>query len=99
MNIHNPTIFTKQPPTIASRLSPRFLPWQFQGTPEQSWAECERHAENLRILLGDLVEKAQPEPPKTAEGKPDYSPVTNLLGEPLPKDLFGNVLAPKKRRK
>ncbi|MBD2426224.1 hypothetical protein [Phormidium sp. FACHB-1136] len=30
----------------------RFLPWQLQGTPEDSWAECEMHAENLRQLLG-----------------------------------------------
>jgi hypothetical protein len=30
----------------------RFLPWQLQGTPADSWAECEMHAENLRRLLG-----------------------------------------------
>ena len=30
----------------------RFLPWQLQGTPADSWAECEMHAENLRQLLG-----------------------------------------------
>gem|GEM_PF-1166219 len=30
----------------------RFLPWQLQSTPAESWAECERHAENLRRLLG-----------------------------------------------
>jgi hypothetical protein len=43
----------KQPQPVASRLGDRFLPWQLEGTPEQSWQECERHAENLRRLLGD----------------------------------------------
>ncbi|MCH9662646.1 MAG: hypothetical protein K0U66_03180 [Gammaproteobacteria bacterium] len=42
---------------VASRLGPRFLPWQLEGTPEESWAECERHAENLRLLLGDSGNK------------------------------------------
>jgi len=31
----------------------RFYPWQLAKTPEQSWAECEKHAENLRRLLGN----------------------------------------------
>lgn len=38
---------------VAARLGDRFLPWQLEGTPEESWAECERHAENLRLLLGE----------------------------------------------
>jgi hypothetical protein len=89
----------KEHQPVASRLGPRFLPWQLEATPEQSWAECERHAENLRLLLGDLIEEPQPQPPTPAESGPDYSPVTNLLGEPLQRDLFGNVLGPKKRKK
>ena len=47
---------TRQPQPIASGLGPRFLPRQLGGTPEQSWAECERHAENRRLLLGDLMD-------------------------------------------
>ena len=43
----------KQPQPVASRLGERYLPWQLEGTPEQSWEECERHAENLRQLLGE----------------------------------------------
>ncbi len=88
----------KEHQPVASRLGPRFLPWQLQGTPEQSWAECERHAENLRLLLGDLVEEPAPEPSKLAESRPDYTPSTNLLGEPIQKDLFGNIVDPRKRR-
>ncbi|MDO9022924.1 MAG: hypothetical protein Q7V43_38735 [Myxococcales bacterium] len=40
----------KQPQPVASRLGPRFLDWQLAQTPEESWAECERHA---RAILGD----------------------------------------------
>ncbi len=39
-----------QPQPVASRLGPRFLDWQLAQTPEESWAECERHA---RAILGD----------------------------------------------
>jgi hypothetical protein len=38
---------------VAARLGNRFLPWQLEGTPEESWEECERHAENLKRLLGN----------------------------------------------
>jgi len=32
--------------TVRERLGPRFLPWQIEGTAEESWAECELHARN-----------------------------------------------------
>ncbi len=32
---------------VASVLEPRFLDWQLEQTPEESWAECERHARAL----------------------------------------------------
>ena len=35
------------PPDIQEKLGPRFLPWQLEGTPEESWKECEMHARNL----------------------------------------------------
>jgi hypothetical protein len=38
------------PQPVASRLGPRFLDWQLAQAPEESWAECERHA---RAILGD----------------------------------------------
>ncbi|OYV75210.1 MAG: hypothetical protein B7Z66_13730 [Chromatiales bacterium 21-64-14] len=40
----------REPQPVASRLGPRFLDWQLAQTPEESWAECERHA---RGILGD----------------------------------------------
>ncbi len=35
---------------VREHLGPRFLPWQLEGEPEETWAECERHARNI---LGD----------------------------------------------
>lgn len=40
----------KRPQPVASRHGPRFLDWQLVQTPDESWAECERHA---RAILGD----------------------------------------------
>lgn len=52
----------KQPQPVTSRLGDRYLPWQLEGTPEQSWEECERHAENLRQLLGETPKTFNEEP-------------------------------------
>lgn len=38
---------------VAEKMGDRFLAWQLEGTPEDSWKECDRHAENLRLLLGN----------------------------------------------
>ena len=35
---------------VRDRLGPRFLDWQLEGSVDESWAECERHA---RAILGD----------------------------------------------
>ena len=35
------------PKDIQEKLGPRFLPWQLEGTPEDTWAECEQHAKNI----------------------------------------------------
>jgi hypothetical protein len=40
----------QHPQPVASRLGPRFLDWQLAHTPEESWAECERHA---KAILGE----------------------------------------------
>jgi hypothetical protein len=82
----------RQGQPVAARLGPRFLPWQLAQEPARSWAECERHAENLRLLLGG-------DPAPSAPSAPD--PSTDLFGRPLQRDLFGNVVYPsgKRRRK
>jgi len=63
----------KQPQPVASRLGPRFLDWQLAQTPEESWAECERHA---RAILGDKEFErrfggTQPVPRPTISGRVD----------------------------
>ena len=32
---------------VFATLGPRFLPWQLEGTPEESWEECHIHARNI----------------------------------------------------
>jgi hypothetical protein len=89
---------------VAPRLGERFLPWQLQGTPEDSWQECERHAENLKRLLGS---SSASEPDKgdvspSSQLLPsdlNYQPPTDLFGNPLNVDLFGNIIQEKPNRK
>jgi hypothetical protein len=85
----------ERPQPVALRLGPRFLPWQLQGTPEDSWEECRRHAEMLTYLLGNDVTEAG------ENGLIEQSPAapTNLFGEPLPTDIFGNVITARGKRK
>ena len=78
----------KEPQPVASRLGDRFLPWQLEGTPEESWEECERHADNLKRLLGDRAITTTEQP--NAENNLDHP--TNLFGNPLQLDLFGDVV-------
>jgi hypothetical protein len=91
----------RMPQPVAEVLGDRFLPWQLEGTVEASWAECEKHANLLKRLLGT------PEP--TLEANPTYEPIppadpsfhppTDLFGNPLSTDLFGNIVEPPKKRK
>ncbi|MBP6829874.1 MAG: hypothetical protein KA978_03765, partial [Deltaproteobacteria bacterium] len=46
----------QSPQPVASALGTRWLDWQLTQTPEESWAECERHA---RALLGDAAYEAR----------------------------------------
>lgn len=85
----------KEPQPVASQLGDRFLPWQLEGTPEESWEECECHAENLRRLLGDTA-IATTEQTDT-QNNSDHP--TDLFGNPLQIDLFGNIVEDKPRRR
>jgi hypothetical protein len=84
-------------------LGDRFLPWQLEGTVEESWQECDRHAENLKRLLGNPEPKSIPTPPQPQSNllpsDPNYQPPTDLFGNPLPVDLFGNIIEEKSKRK
>ncbi|MCT7964084.1 hypothetical protein NG791_25735 [Laspinema sp. D1] len=97
-----------EPQPVAARLGDRFLPWQLQGTIEDSWQECQKHADNLRRLLPDTPQTfnqqttTTPETPNTPRqlpSDPNYVPPTDIFGNPLDVDLFGNIIEPKPNRK
>ncbi|MEX0670399.1 MAG: hypothetical protein WD060_08090, partial [Pirellulales bacterium] len=46
---------SKTPQPVRSRMGERFLDWQLAQTPEESWAECERHAE---AIMGGMPPEA-----------------------------------------
>ena len=54
---------------VAPELGERYLPWQLEGTVEDSWEECRRHADNLKKLLGDSGGKSEPEEGKVKSKK------------------------------
>ncbi len=53
----------RHPQPVASRLGPRFLDWQLAQTPEESWAECDRHARAiLEGMRAPPASKPEPKP-------------------------------------
>jgi hypothetical protein len=52
---------SKTPQPVRSRMGERLLDWQLAQTPEESWAECERHAKALGAAA-----LAAPSPPMPA---------------------------------
>jgi hypothetical protein len=85
----------QHPQPVASRLGPRFLDWQLAQTPEESWAECERHA---KAIVGEdglkaLIAKATATPAASAP-KPTAPRVESEFG-PLFRAGGGAVSAPK----
>jgi len=81
----------KEHQPVASRLGPRFLPWQLEVSAEESWEECRRHAELIRQIVpapGETQSAAEPAaPPKPTQG-------------PAQQSLFGgDDAAPPTRRK
>lgn len=97
------------PPNAPLNYRQRFYPWQLAKTPEASWLECERHADNLSKLLGETMTENQTQkdnsapPAKSAKlpSDPNFEAPKDLFGNPLPVDLFGNIIdsnSQKKRR-
>ena len=64
----------RTPQPVRSRMGARFLDWQLVQAPDESWAECERHAQ---AILEGMPAPAAPAPTKT----------TALVRQP---DLFGD---------
>jgi hypothetical protein len=77
-------------------LGPRFYPWQSEQSAEDSWRECERHAELLRRI--EAVTEDREAEAGVEDRNPPEGGQTDLFGEPLPTDLFGSVVLPAKRR-
>ncbi len=83
----------RKPQPVAAALGPRFYPWQCERSAEESWRECELHADLLRQIDGITDEQ---EPERHAESDAKDVP-TDLFGNPLETDLFGNVVHSRKR--
>ena len=83
-----------EPQRVASLLGPRFHPWQLEGTVEESWEECRRHAANLRAI------RSIGAPPTAAAVCEDAATrATDLLGRPIETDLLGEEITTRPRRK
>ncbi len=90
----------REPQPVSARLGERFYPWQLEGTVEESWEECRRHAENLRRIRTIGAPAAAPAALHDAPPEATQSPVPrDLLGEPIARDLFGNEVQTRSRRR
>jgi hypothetical protein len=78
---------------VASALGPRFYPWQLEQSVEESWEECERHAEILAKLL------PPPDPEKKTEPGGSDAVAVDLFGDPIEADLFGSPVYPEPRKR
>jgi hypothetical protein len=78
---------------VASALGPRFYPGQLEQSVEESWEECERHAEILAKLL------PPPDPEKKTEPEAGDAVAVDLFGNPIETDLFGSPVYPKSRKR
>jgi hypothetical protein len=78
---------------VAFALGPRFYPWQLEQSAEESWKECERHAE----ILAKILPPTDPEKKTDAEAAADVA--VDLFGNPLETDLFGDSVYAKSRKR
>jgi hypothetical protein len=91
----------REPQPVAARLGERFYSWQLEGTVEESWEECRRHAENLRRIRAVGAPAPAPAALHNAPigaGSPT-GPATDLLGVPIETDLFGNEVPRRRTRR
>jgi hypothetical protein len=90
----------KQPQPVASKFGDRFLPWQLNEDVDQSWEECRRHADNICAIRSRFAPEpaaaAVPSSPATPQA-PSTPPAVDLLGQPIPTDLFGNEITGKRK--
>lgn len=89
--------------SLSRQSSPRLYPWQHEGTLEESWEECRRHAENLRLIRSIGAPATEPDTSRHAAVRP-HTPGSpgvrcDLLGKSTERDLFGNEMTPHGRRR
>ncbi len=81
----------REPQPVAERLGPRFLPWQLEQGVEESWEECERHAERIEALLGQGGRRqASDGGTQEHDGGAGLTSDTRKPTPDTPVDLFGN---------
>jgi len=85
---HDDRAHEQQP--VAIRFGPSFHSWQLEGSVEESWEECMRHAALIKAVRSNGSSSGETE---------EVIASTDLLGQPLEADLFGNEVVSKKRRK
>ena len=81
------------PQPVGSKLQPRFYQWQEGQSVEESWEECERHAEILAKIL------PPPEEEDTLDSESDAAVALDLFGNPVETDLLGSPVYPKPRKR
>lgn len=76
----------------------RYYPWQLAQPAADTWEECQRHADNLKRLLGSAPQSTDTVKVGSTSAEPNVQPPTDLFGNPLPTDLFGNVIEERIRK-
>lgn len=79
---------------VASRLGPRFHAWQLQGTVEESWEECRRHAAIIRAIRAHGTEEGS-----SFTGTPSLPSSTPTNQPQIETDLFGQEISTPTKRK
>jgi hypothetical protein len=73
----------RTPQSVRARMGERFLDWQLAQTPEESWAECERHAKAI-------LEGAPAPSPSDSSGMPTSAATSTKRAPPQQQtSLFG----------
>jgi len=72
----------KTPQPVRSRMGERFLDWQLAQTPEESWAECERHAKALGATAATASPPVAADIPKAKSAKPRATKPTTQASLP-----------------
>jgi hypothetical protein len=77
----------QKPQPVAPLLGPRFYDWQLAQSAEESWAECRRHAENIRRIraIGAPIDQPADD---TKEAPLLLGPSQSELFGPEPGELF-----------